>query len=84
MSLRYPPDEQIYSPEFAHSMKALCELRVIQNEIGVMCFSRSKESRKMPWGAALHIQAKLEAWYGGLPAQLQPRCIVYPAHLMLQ
>ncbi|KAI4677529.1 hypothetical protein J4E81_010911 [Alternaria sp. BMP 2799] len=83
MSLRYPPDEQTYSPEFAHSMKALCELRVIQNEIGVMCFSRSKESRKMPWGAALHIQAKLEAWYGGLPAQLQPRCIVYPAHLML-
>ncbi|KAI4663077.1 uncharacterized protein J4E79_004391 [Alternaria viburni] len=63
MSLRYPPDEQTYSPEFAHSMKALCELRVIQNEIGVMCFSRSKESRKMPWGAALHIQAKLEACF---------------------
>ncbi|KAI4948592.1 hypothetical protein J4E91_006018 [Alternaria rosae] len=59
--LRYPPDEHSYSIEFGHGMKALCELRVIQNEIGVMCFSRSKGSRTMPWGAALHIQAKLEA-----------------------
>jgi hypothetical protein len=82
--LRYPPDEQTYPGEFGHGMKALSELRVIQNEIGVMCFSRSRESRKMPWGAALHIQAKLEAWYASLPAQLQSRWIVYPAHLILQ
>jgi hypothetical protein len=82
--LHYPPDEQAYSSEFGHGMKALSELRVIQNQIGMMCFSRSKESKKMPWGAALHIQAKLEAWYGNLPMQLQPRWIVYPAHLILQ
>lgn len=59
--------------DFGHGMKALSELRVIQNEIGVMCFSRFEDSKKMPWGAALHIQAKLETWYRGLPTKLQPR-----------
>ncbi|KAG9195248.1 hypothetical protein G6011_00368 [Alternaria panax] len=81
--LHYPPDEYHYPSDFGYGMKALSELRVIQNEIGIMCFSRSKESKKMPWGAALHIQAKLEAWYKGLPPQLQPRWIVYPSHLVL-
>jgi hypothetical protein len=70
--------------DFGHGMKALSELRVIQNEIGVMCFSIFEDLKKMPWGAALHIQAKLETWYRGLPTQLQPRWIVHPSHLLLQ
>ncbi|KAH8632172.1 hypothetical protein IG631_13855 [Alternaria alternata] len=82
--LNYPADGNHYMTDFGHGMKALSELRVIQNEIGVMCFSRFEDSKKMPWGAALHIQAKLETWYRGLPTQLQPRWIVHPSHLLLQ
>ncbi|RYN55103.1 hypothetical protein AA0114_g3552 [Alternaria tenuissima] len=81
--LNYPEDGNHYMTDFGHGMKALSELRVIQNEIGVMCFSKFEDSKKMPWGAALHIQAKLETWYRGLPTQLQPRWIVHPSHLLL-
>jgi hypothetical protein len=86
MSLRYPSDQQSYSIAFGHGMKALSELRVIQNEISVMCFNRNRSvtPQKMPWGAALHIQTKLEAWYDALPTQLQPQSVVYPPFLILQ
>jgi hypothetical protein len=84
ITLRYPADQQSYLMGFGHGMRALSELRVIQNEIAVMCFSRLGTSKKMPWGAALHIQTKLEAWYEALPVQLQPQSLVYPPHLVLQ
>jgi hypothetical protein len=84
ISLRYPSDQQPYLVGFGHGMRALSGLRVIQNEVAVMCFSRLETSKKMPWGAALHIQTKLEAWYEALPAQLQPQSLVYPPHLILQ
>jgi len=82
--LRYNTDQQAFPISFGYGMKALCELRAIQNEIGVMCFSRSAASKKMPWGAALHIHAKMEAWYEALPIALQPRSIFHPSHLILQ
>ena len=86
MSLRYPSDQQSYPIAFGHGMKALSELRVIQNEISVMCFNRNRPvaPQKMPWGAVLLIQTKLEAWYAALPAQLQPQSVVYPPSLILQ
>jgi len=84
ISLRYDADQQAFPTGFGYGMKALCELRNIQNEIGMMCFSRSAASKKMPWGAALHIQAKMEAWYDALPIALQPRSIFHPSHLILQ
>ncbi|RMZ71889.1 hypothetical protein GMOD_00009240 [Pyrenophora seminiperda CCB06] len=83
ISLRYQSDQKVFPMGFGHGMKALCELRVIQNEIGMMCFNRSATSRKMPWGAALHIQAKMEAWYEALPASLKPHSIFHPSHLVL-
>jgi hypothetical protein len=82
--LRYPPDQHTYSIGLGHGMRALSDLRVIQNEIVVMSFSRYEAPKKMPWGAALHIQMKLEAWYEALPTQLQPESLVYPPHMILQ
>ena len=82
--LRYPRDQESYPTAFGHGMKALCDLRIIENEIGVMCFSRSKGSKVMPWSAVLHIQAQLKGWREALPDSLQPHSIASPLHLMLQ
>ncbi|KAI0573231.1 hypothetical protein TUN199_07659 [Pyrenophora tritici-repentis] len=83
ITLSYDSDQHAFPMGFGYGMKALCELRVIQNEIGIMCFGRSATNKKMPWGAALHIQAKMEAWYEALPVALQPRSIFHPSHLIL-
>ena len=86
MSLRYPSDQQSYPMGFGHGMKALSELRIIQNEISIMCFNQSRSTvpKKMSWGAALHIRTELEAWYNALPTPLLPQSAVHPPHLMLQ
>ncbi|KAF1838865.1 hypothetical protein BDW02DRAFT_487968 [Decorospora gaudefroyi] len=83
ISLRYPPDQHSYPTGFGQGMKALSELRVIKNEVNAMCFNASEVPKKMLWEAALLIQTKLEAWYEALPALLQPRSLLYPAHLLL-
>ncbi|KAE8847633.1 hypothetical protein PTNB85_01476 [Pyrenophora teres f. teres] len=83
ITLGYDSDEHTFPIGFGHGMKALCELRVIQNEIATMCFSRSATTKKMPWGAALHIQAKMGAWYEALPDALQPWSVFHPSHLIL-
>jgi hypothetical protein len=84
ISLRYPLDSEPYATGFSHDMKALCELRVIQHELSLMCFNQSVAPKGMPWGAALHIQAKLKSWYDDLPAVLKPLSVVYPSQLALQ
>jgi hypothetical protein len=84
ISLGYPLDPEPYRIGFGHGMKALSELRVIQHELNLMCFNKSVAPKRMPWGAALHIQTKLKSWYEALPAMLRPQAVVYPSQLVLQ
>jgi hypothetical protein len=82
--VRYPHDPKEYPINLAHSMKALCALRVIVHEICTVSFRADRPPMKMPWAHALDLQARLKNWYETLPAALSTRLLLYPSHIKLQ
>ncbi|KAI1135321.1 hypothetical protein F5Y05DRAFT_421511 [Hypoxylon sp. FL0543] len=63
--------------------RAICQFRVIMNEITIQSFMRPRSFHRMSLGAAIDFRARLLAWYEDLPEPLQARNAAIPAHLKL-
>lgn len=85
-ALVYPPSTAPAPMCWPHTFRAMCQLRVIMNQVAHEAFRdhHPQQVEGLPRRRALEIQAQLREWYAGLPGPLQPRAAVFPSHLRLQ
>ncbi|OTA65317.1 hypothetical protein K449DRAFT_421005 [Hypoxylon sp. EC38] len=63
--------------------RAICQLRVIMNEITILSFDHPRCFNRMSLGAAIEFRSRLLAWYENLPEPLKARNAAMPSHLKL-
>lgn len=86
-ALVYPPGPAAPAPmSWPHTFRAMCELRVIMNQVAHEAFRdhHPQGVAGLPRQRALEMQARLREWYANLPGPLQPKMAVFPSHLRLQ
>ncbi|OTA97230.1 hypothetical protein M434DRAFT_387002 [Hypoxylon sp. CO27-5] len=65
------------------AFKAICQLRVIMNEITILSFDHPRSFTRMSFSAAIEFRWRLLAWYKDLPEPLQACNAAIPSHLKL-
>ncbi|KAI0142576.1 hypothetical protein F4776DRAFT_612622 [Hypoxylon sp. NC0597] len=63
--------------------RAICQLRVIMNEITILSFDHPRSFNRMPLNSAIEFRSRLLAWYEDLPEPLHARNAAIPSHLKL-
>ncbi|KAI0837274.1 hypothetical protein F5Y06DRAFT_287886 [Hypoxylon sp. FL0890] len=63
--------------------RAICEFRVIMNEITILSFDHPRNFHRMSLSDAIRFRSRLLAWYENLPEPLQAQHAAIPSHLKL-
>lgn len=81
--LKYPLVQAHYPTNFPSYFKALCEFRIILNDVGLYYFGGAARPKPTFDGAAA-LYYRLEGWFKSLPESLMPERIVFPSQFRLQ
>lgn len=79
--IKYPGDQHMTPSHWGLFFKALSEFNIIVSDA---CSSTFTSGAKMTSTQARAIGKRLKAWYDQLPAVLDPKYMVLPAHFLLQ
>lgn len=79
--LKYPLGKNLSPSYFGQIFRAKSQFRLIMHDFAMAAYT---EGSQVTVDKAYELHQRLLRWYEALPAQLQPRTIVLPAHLQLQ
>jgi hypothetical protein len=82
--VKYPSTDRIFPVNHGHAFKAICDFRVIQNEIGARSFGLTNPIRSLHLEEAENFRLRLEDWYRYLPDPVSAKTIIFPNQLKLQ
>ncbi|KAK1247711.1 hypothetical protein MKX07_000599 [Trichoderma sp. CBMAI-0711] len=78
--LKYPLSKNLSPSYFGQIFRAKSQFRLIMHDFAMAAYT---EGSQVTVDKAYELRQRLLRWYEALPAQLQPRTIVLPAHLQL-
>ncbi|KAJ6200931.1 hypothetical protein J3E72DRAFT_183420, partial [Bipolaris maydis] len=79
--VQYPHDQNLTPLNLRYYMRAEARLSTVINELGCLCFGRSR--RSLNTSEILAFERKLDAWEEAQPDILQPERLVMPLHFSL-